>query len=58
MDPLDDILTSLVDSAFPVMEDRPDDPDCLPLPYPLNPVVYGRREEGDRHGERYRVLPL
>lgn len=37
---LDAMLTSLVDSAFPIAGDRPDDPDC-PL---LNPIVHRQRE--------------
>lgn len=44
---LDAMLTSLVDSAFPIAGDRPDDPDC-PL---LNPIVHGQREPEDSYDE-------
>lgn len=44
---LDAMLTSLVDSAFPIAGDRPDDPDCLLL----NPIVHGQREPEDSYDE-------
>ena len=47
MELLDAMLTSLVDSAFPIAGDRPDDPDC-PL---LNPIVHGQREPEDSYDE-------
>lgn len=51
MDLLDVILTSLVDAAFPVMRDEPDNPSC-PLPLCLlNPAAYERREVEDSHDE-------
>lgn len=51
MDPLDTLLTSLVDSAFPVMRDMHDDLDCPLLLRLLNPVVYGQKEVEDSYGK-------
>lgn len=58
MNPLDILLTSLVDSVFPVMRDKPDNLDYPPRLCLLNPIVYGRREAEDSHGKFEQVLPL
>ena len=51
MDPLDTMLTSLVDSAFPITGEKPDDLDCPLLLQLLNPIVYGQKEVEDNHDE-------
>ena len=51
MNPLDTLLTSLVDSAFPVMGDMHDDLDCPLLLRLLNPVVSGQKEVEDSYGK-------
>ena len=40
MNPLDTILSTLVDSAFPITKEFPCSTDCPPLLRLLNPVVY------------------
>ena len=47
MNPLDAVLPSLVDSAFPIIRDKPDEPDSPLLLRLLNPIVYGQRKTED-----------
>lgn len=51
MNPLDTILTSLVDAAFPIVQDEPEnlnDPQLLHFP---NPIAYGQTEAEDCRDE-------
>lgn len=50
MDPLDTILTSLVDSIFPVTRGKPASSDGL-MPCLLGSIVHKQREVKDSHDE-------